>query len=593
MSALADLDNLQGQELVNGLKRYWQRLQDSGESLYLLVNRLDDTLDKLLEALIPDTISTIAECQEAHANFKAGIAPFRTLRTKQKQYDKMLRAHMDNIANVRIYMTSHQIEVGDVSISQQIRQMEIEVSREEGRASDRYAKYPYKWLRVEDSYLYKKVLDRVEGEVKEWWEKEWSGSHVIVKNPVKREELKNVTSREFHVPAEIMSAIYAAAPVETCATLRQVNKAWYSVFQESEKIFSTKVPARHPWMRPGDGDLQNWLDCVLVFAARLKWDSTDNIDDIEPLNKAPERRTVMGTELKLNEKLPQSFKTMFAEYGRTVRVTEPMQVYHRPTEQIFTMNHWTLQAKREDDTYHVIYSGDDKNIIRKDGIDIHLPGFMKPPQDPFLWTVVVGSTSISIFVGGGGVLLLPIHSPRYEHAVVFLGTEPAYEAGDLVVVKETTSHKHHIADFHSRRMVEYAPAEDARPEALYNGLIWFSFKEKTALVPTFIDLDTPDKVYYNVNRGISGIDTELGMEQGYRAHNSAQFVVSANGDDCEIIDLVTGVITLVTCPYGWPHQTMYQIGFDDGVFKARCMSEDTSWTYREAILRTFGVFHDP
>lgn len=468
------------------------------------------------------------------------------------------------------------------------------IDRDRARVYDnidyKHRKYAQRWERLDRSYVYQEM--EVAEHLQEWWKEATSGEH-LVKKKQPLEYLQNIKSRGFHIPSEIMSNIYSFASLETCVALRQVNKAWYSVFQQSDVILADKVQQRNPFIRPGDGDLCSWRDCALVFVARLKWEyceAHEKIDEINFLQKPPKTHTVIGTELEFNEKLPENFTSFFGDHALDVAVCLPMETWDRGTDRSYQLNTWTLETKQVDRSFHVVSTSAERNVIMKDGVEISLPGILTPPQDPSQWNVHVGCNMVVISMEVGGTLILPRDNPVYEKGFHWLEPDDIYEAGELSVIKETSWANHFFVDFSTRNLMPYSHAVYARPRALYNGLVWFCMEKKKALVPTFKDYESPGKLYFKRERIICEVEVGSGFDQGHKPHGTAQFLVTGNVDsDVHIVDLATGEITLVTCPYGWQVQAIHLLGFVDGKFSARCVSEESAFKYRAQMLAERGL----
>lgn len=144
----------------------------------------------------------------------------------------------------------------------------------------------------------------------------------------------------------------------------------------------------------------------------------------------------------------------------------------------------------------------------------------------------------------------------------------------------TGTHSYDFADFHRQIMIPYTSSASALPVAFYNGLVWWEMN-RGSLIPTFIDLLSPGKVFCQPDKIIIGPHL-LFHKQGSESRNSSRFVIGERSVTfgLEVIDLVTGFITSVVAPsdFPWGKQMEDQFfpGFMDriGAFLPRCFSKE-------------------
>lgn len=314
------------------------------------------------------------------------------------------------------------------------------------------------WTHTKETFVQTKLMEMY-GDMSEF------RGHVRVKKDTSPSPISS--SRDFPLPPEIMRLVYYLLPLETCVILRQVSTAWYSVFHDSSDILSNKLHQRNSWIRPGDGDLRTWQDCVLVFVQRMKnakwtWSRDLDIADISSDNKSPQK-TVVATELK---------------------------------------------------TY--------------------LPS---------------GFTRIGTYV-----------SKHTKNSVDFFN---AKEAGELF--PSWNNQVLYLIDYRSRRLIKYVTStldHSKGCETMYNGQVWIYNETKKILVPTFVDLWT-QKLYYRPDRIITGVEARYALNQGSRKNGFEQFMV-AYGSKSSIVDMATGLVTVLSRPYLVNHGSSYRIGFVDG-----------------------------
>lgn len=576
-----ELHQFQGARLDAGIQEVWNDYKDFYNDAVNIIRKLHARLTFQLDFFfLGKPPSTKQQCLDAARRINASLGmAMDHMKEDVAEADQVVSQCLCTLDDLSMVIAGSVDRVEDRELVKGIEKEILAASHDIG---SKLKEYMQRWVKLDKTFVYQEL--KVAEHLQKWWKEEaMSGLHLVLKKE-SREGLGNVESCEFRLPAEIMSTIYSLSSLESCASLRQVNKAWYSVFQSSDAILGTKVQRRNPFLRPGDGDLNSWQDCALVFVSRLEWECCEKIDEIQVPPKEPKRYTVIGTELEFNEKLPENFVSLFGEHHLQVEHCAPIPSFNVETQQSLKLDHWTLETKEIHVPYSVVSTGDDRNIIMKNGIQISLPGHMKPPQDRSHWRVAVGRNVITIKLKNAGMLIMPRDKPEYEHGVPWFKPDGFYEAGELSTVREGSSGNHHFVDLSTSLMVLYAQAYEARPQALYNGLVWFCLDQKKALIPTFIDYQTPDKVYFKRERIITGVDVERKFEQGYRPHGTAQFLVTGSkDDDVHVIDLATGEISLIACPYGWK-DPVFQLGFVNGKFSARWISEESASKYQTQML---------
>lgn len=136
---------------------------------------------------------------------------------------------------------------------------------------------------------------------------------------------------------------------------------------------------------------------------------------------------------------------------------------------------------------------------------------------------------------------------------------------------------------------------DTEIVASYNGLIWW--KKELALIPSFVDLEEPNKVYYNAAKSITGVSPQETFQCLWS--RAAQFCISesvtVDAGRGDIVDMATGIITTVVPPSHWPscedmtsqHATF--VDWLDGQFQARMIHGEVVGDLRSEIFEVFGV----
>lgn len=418
------------------------------------------------------------------------------------------------------------------------------------------------------------------------------------------------------LPAEIMMMIYDCADLETCVNLREASSAWYSLFHKLN--FKPKMRSRNPWIVPQD-DLNSWADCVLVFVARLKtWKSVASIEDIRVPEKLETRNTVVAFEMAQDEKLTDNFSGMMGWAGN--HRCEHLQVGTHEGNRMFLRDPWTHEVTRGYFGANGTYVEDGKTLVlttQKGGVVVSVPPFIKLDDFVDYTPISVFESFVMLHLNDDRTYVVPREGPRgsSKNGFMIKGNQLGLsELGGGIIVDTTPgdewTQRYKLLDPETLTTKEYAHITDRRTCGLvasYNGLMWWSRdlgkEEHKLLIPTFIDLASPEKVYYRADRILTGLPYGR-LDQCSRPRGMAQYVVTdsspINGDSAglEIVDLATGVITDVEAPCDWRNQDNYVFaGFvkdpedDKSVpkFQARVMTEkDVNDVYRN-LLKKFEV----
>lgn len=430
------------------------------------------------------------------------------------------------------------------------------------------------------------------------------GSHLEPKKTLKpvATTVDGNPSAHTQLPSEIMSLIYDFADLETCVSLREVSSAWYSVFRQVD--FKAKMKHRNPWFVLQD-DFSAYTDCVLVFVARLKrWQTADSVDEIDiPAEKKQPRKTVVGTKLESDERFPTNFVGMMGEIGGEAHSDK------LPVDR-FLRDQWTLEASEVSYEYNVVTVDDEKTVIECDNnLHVTLPSSIRPENIAQSSPVLLTESFVAIQLLDNKLYLLPRDKPHFDHGFLLDGRLMELRAPGGALFRRFLQPSgegriYSLLDHDTKEMVEYGPANELHSGlvASYNGLVWWwqrKPKGDTTIVPTFIDLASPGKVYYCPGRAVTGLSNNA-WDQGSRPAGMAQFVVSKlkSEDGLELVDLATGIITDVLAPSDWnskDHETL--IGFvrdqeDDGTtklrFQARVMHERTVEKATKEVLQKLG-----
>lgn len=168
-------------------------------------------------------------------------------------------------------------------------------------------------------------------------------------------------------------------------------------------------------------------------------------------------------------------------------------------------------------------------------------------------------------------------------------TEKKLEKHNLLYTRTSTEgmHKYQFVDFFNKRLVEYPGETPANLTACYDGLAWWLLDGNQ--VPTFMDLDTPEKVYYSEKKTITGFKTTGDFTQCDKSRESHHFAFDNELAASDMVDFATGTVTQVTCPLV-QNSDGYRLvfGFVNGRFQPRCVSKVT----RKLMTEEIGFGHE-
>lgn len=434
-----------------------------------------------------------------------------------------------------------------------------------------------------ESVSYQGGLQRIvkdqDEDLKKWFYLEHQsrfGNHI---SPVKSKEPTVVLTEHGARPAkrilplEIVLLIYASVDdLETCVVMRQVSTDWFSVFQHADPILKTKLKERSPWMTPGDGEMETWQDCVLVFVGRLnsgKWKTSDRIPCPFKTGEATQRQCLVSFDLAIDQKLPADFRSILDDCGCLTYMCEHLHI--GDDRDSLVMNPWTLESRRHDEPYKIVSMGETMSIVRFDDTDITFPTWlMKKERD--IGGIFFGRGLVSVAMRDKKMIVFPRDmSDGTGYLVHEIGDDHCH-FGDMYMSRK--GHDFSLADTEGKRMVEYASAlvPGTVPQAFFSGLVWWTVKNRL-LLPTFVDLKSPGKVYYREDRCIEWLSEPKDFAQSSRSRDSSHLLVTTNGHEQEVINLYTGIVTSVR-PVALSDQFQQFMGFRDGKFQSYCMGPD-------------------
>ncbi|KAG5371957.1 hypothetical protein CJU90_2026 [Yarrowia sp. C11] len=295
-----------------------------------------------------------------------------------------------------------------------------------------------------------------------------------------------------HIPSEIKHLIFSLADLESCVTLRQISKSWYTFFQDNEPLWEEKLGERNPWIQPGDPHLQSWGDCVLVFVSRLKnWPCEEDMAAFERPKAPPKCQSTVSVTLEPQEKLPSDFNGIIEHTGELCNSPLCEQLHCVSCFDITFMHIVDLKTnevtytRRPHEYHHLDYVHGTPDVhvfrFREDGVVL-----------PASWaseTTYFNEREQYLLVGTPDeeyALLLSKNNLHFDFGIKLKNNRMLRESllyginmEHVFMVLENDSPndelKYLIADWKSLSMRPYTVTSSiGRPVAYYDGLIWLS-----------------------------------------------------------------------------------------------------------------------
>lgn len=397
------------------------------------------------------------------------------------------------------------------------------------------------------------------------------------------------------IPPEIATMIHFFCNLETSVILRQVNQCFYSAFTHNETMFKSKVLARFPWARL-ELEISSWCDYALVYTSRVsggKWQFKTRLEHVRDTLDRDRRDRKVGVlicqQLETEEDLPEGFES-FGE-ARKAGPRDPCE-------------------------HHVINQTEEELVIQceeeGESVKITLP----PHLDPETLFVTISRECVVVVTEGGSEDYLfsrsrdethglsreshgqsrdqphgSSHHYHFKNALRHPGVSWAWSIADIFGIGEKVwpiakSYGFYYGnDGDSKKLHKLDPADSADPVASYNGLIWWYMKP-SSLVPTFFDMETPDRIYYRSDKIVrtsnwTGRSSHIGQYHNYRQyrrdghggnrHGGNRFVTVDSQEGMSVVDLARSTVIDVQ-PYGglnWEDNGKFVAGWNKGRFDVR------------------------
>lgn len=394
-------------------------------------------------------------------------------------------------------------------------------------------------------------------------------------------------------PPEITSLIYEHSDLASCVQLRQVSTHFYNVFQVCESLLQKKIGQRHYWMKP-EGDLQTWGDCVLVLANRLadkKWTKVDTLDKMKvPAGGDKLAINLVARKLQHGETLPEGFEVINSHYKGCKGGCDfaHFSNIRNPT----ALDLRTLALSSTSFGQREIVSSDESGtVVKYADLEITLPPSITRAdvhREKYSFsreTVRLGRNFVIVKTRKGYFVFPRDKELHFDHAHHVQSERHPIEVGKLLALSETEVEgtdivRYSFHDFEAATRFDYAPQSHSYPVAVYNGVLWWNIVDK-GLVPTFIDLETPDKIHYRRDRTICVPELDY---EFVHCSNPRYLVIKSRRSDTSntLIDLLTGSATSVQ---GRPKNHAVRIidGFVNDKFSPRYITSELGYQYLKEL----------
>lgn len=338
--------------------------------------------------------------------------------------------------------------------------------------------------------------------------------------------------------------VYSFCDLETSVVLREVNHCYYTAFRRNETLFKTKVLARFPWALLED-EIPSWSDFALVYMKRLsggKWKFETEMNNLRPERQPPQIKTLICQQPEQGPNLGETFQRFVSFRVGPGREMEPTVVVHTKDELVIEFQDVRLSLPPHyDSTTLTVIVNRDHTIVETEGFaDYHL----FPRELP----------------------------PHIDHALTYPSDNLAWNILEIYGIKgfHRLNHSYTFYDRGSREIHRLKPARSADPVASYNGLIWWYMKP-SSIVPTFIDMETPERIYYRHDKiawtnNFTGLAQQNGnvfdySQYGREPHEGNRFVNVRSKLGMTVVDLSTSTVTDIQ-PFGG----MGDVRDEDGEF---------------------------
>lgn len=360
--------------------------------------------------------------------------------------------------------------------------------------------------------------------------------------------------------------VYGHCELEECVSMRLVSRFGYWMFHRSQETLKQKLQDRNPTIKPGESgsELVTWLDCVLVFAARLqseKWTRIESVDEL-PSSCSPTPQTPISVKVS-EHVLPSDYKGLVNCFGDGAH-------FEMNLRGEYALNVCTFEAKLAEMEELVLEEDNDKFTVLYKGVEATFPADMINYDG--LW-----SNSTVIAAVGQRCYVLPLEYPDFRQGHGFYVDSGDFsrglECGFGTWSDSDAGRTFKVADLAQKKFIELFTSTEVQTHvAQFNGLDWFS--RGPQLVPVFFDL-ADNQCYSRADRVFQAADFFTSY-QGSKCFGAERFVLA----DKLVLDLATVTITRVEGAGDF-----YLPGFSNGVFEVWGLSDKCMGKLDERLQR--------
>ncbi|KAG5356423.1 hypothetical protein CJU89_6165 [Yarrowia sp. B02] len=240
----------------------------------------------------------------------------------------------------------------------------------------------------------------------------------------------------------------------------------------------TLVRERNPFFKP-ENDIETWGDCAMVFVSR---------------------------NMTTTRNATRSAQKLHLVTSKKQGVADP----------------WTLESRRiMPAKWEKVSSGKDGNVIRYRDKEVTLPPGKWPlrkmcesgPFDRPKPPVVINPSGSVVVRGRNFVGMYPKGTTHWHDALGYKQDEGSLEVGGVYIVRfpyDMGTGQYNLVDNAARDLHEYGRPTDADydPVAYHSGLLWWH-GDREDVVPTFVDLDDPYKLWYRKEKAIKVVKANI------------------------------------------------------------------------------------
>lgn len=254
------------------------------------------------------------------------------------------------------------------------------------------------------------------------------------------------------------------------------------------------------------------------------------------------------------------------------------------------MDLWTLALSGTSfDQHEIVSSYKSGTVVKYADLEITLPSSIKRAdvhREKYTFareTVRLGRNFVIVKIWKGYFVFPRDKKLHFDHSHHVQSERHPIQVGKLLALSETEVEgtdigRYSFHDFETDTIFGYAPQPHSYPVAVYNGVLWWNIVDK-GLVPTFIDLQSHDKIHNRRDRAIYVHDLQF-----VQCSNPRYLMIKSRNYDTTdtLIDLLTGSATSVQSRS--KHDTARTfLGFVNGKFSPRYITSTLGYQYPKEL----------